>query len=105
MGEVRMDLYLKTQRWRYHRGNREVKKRILDEFCETHGYHRKAAARLLRQLPISDKKPKKLGKKKIYDPSILLEPLKKIWLATDQICGKRLKERSAHMVTALSQTS
>ncbi|HHQ4112781.1 TPA: hypothetical protein ACS3GE_002942 [Legionella pneumophila] len=44
-----MDLYLKTQRCRYHRGNREVKKRILDEFCETHGYHRKAAARLLRQ--------------------------------------------------------
>ncbi len=26
MGEVRMDLYLKTQRWRYRRGNREVKK-------------------------------------------------------------------------------
>ncbi|HAT1797417.1 TPA: integrase, partial [Legionella pneumophila] len=84
MGEVCMDLYLKTQRWRYRRGNREVKKRILDEFCETHGYHRKAAARLLRQLPISDQKPKKPGKKKIYDPSILLEPLKKIWLATDQ---------------------
>lgn len=92
MGEVRMDLYLKTQRCRYHRGNREVKKRILDEFCETHGYHRKAAARLLRQLPISDKKPKKPGKKKIYDPGVLLEPLKKIWLATDQMCGKRLKE-------------
>ncbi|HAT1808460.1 TPA: hypothetical protein NGG79_001200 [Legionella pneumophila] len=49
-----MDLYIKTQRWRYHRGNREMKKRILDEFCETYGYHRKAAARLLRQLPISD---------------------------------------------------
>ncbi len=92
MGEVCMDLYLKTQRWRYRRGNREVKKRILDEFCETHGYHRKAAARLLRQLPISDQKPKKPGKKKIYDPSILLDPLKKIWLATDQRCGKRLKE-------------
>ncbi|MFO2513925.1 integrase, partial [Legionella pneumophila serogroup 2] len=73
MGEVRMDLYLKTQRCRYHRGNREVKKRILDEFCETHGYHRKAAARLLRQLPISDRKPKKPGKKKTYDPGVLLE--------------------------------
>ena len=53
MGEVRMDLYLKTQRWRYRRGNRAVKKRILDEFCDTHGYHRKSAARLLRQLPIT----------------------------------------------------
>lgn len=92
MGELRMDLYLKTQRWRYRCGNRAVKKRMLDEFCETHGYHRKAAARLLRQLPISDQKPKKPGKKKTYEPGLLLEPLKKIWLATDQMCGKRLKE-------------
>ncbi len=92
MGELRMDLYLKTQRYRYHRGNRGLKKRILDDFCETYGYHRKAAARLLRQLPISDKKPKKRGKKKTYEPALLLEPLKKIWLATDQMCGKRLKQ-------------
>lgn len=91
MGELKMDLYLKTQRYRYRRGNRALKKRILDDFCETYGYHRKAAARLLRQPPISDKKPKRPGKKKIYEPSILLEPLKKIWLATDQMCGKRLK--------------
>lgn len=92
MGELKMDLYLKTQRYRYRRGNRALKKRILDDFCETYGYHRKAAARLLRQAPISDKKPKKRGKKKLYEPFILLEPLKKIWLATDQMCGKRLKQ-------------
>jgi len=90
MGAICMDLYLKTARWRYRRGNRAVKKRILDEFCETHGYHHKAASRLLRQAPISDKNPKKPGKKKTYDPDVLLEPLKKIWLATDQMCGKRL---------------
>ncbi|MFT4058193.1 MAG: integrase [Legionella sp.] len=86
-----MDLYLKTERLRYRRGNRAVKKRILDEFCETHVYHRKAAARLLRQAPISDRKPKKPGKKKTYEPAVLLEPLKTIWLATDQMCGKRLQ--------------
>ncbi len=92
MGEVKMELYLKTQRWRYRHGNRAVKKRMLDDFCETHGYHRKAAARLLRKPPIPDKNPQKPGKKKIYDPASLLEPLKKIWLATDQMCGKRLKQ-------------
>lgn len=91
MGAVCMDLYLKTQRCHYRRGNRAEKKRILDEFCETHGYHRKAAARLLRKALISDKDPKKRGKKKTYKPDVLLEPLKKIWLATDQMCGKRLK--------------
>lgn len=92
MGELRMDLYLKTQRYRYSRGNRGLKKQILDDFCETYGYHRKAASRLLRQPAISDKKPKKPGKKKTYEPRLLLEPLKKIWLATDQMCGKRLKQ-------------
>ncbi|SNV03465.1 Integrase core domain [Legionella waltersii] len=91
MGELRMDLYLKTLRWRYHRSNRAQKKCILDDFCKMHGYHRKAAARLLRELPISDKKPGRPGKKKTYDPAVLIEPLKKIWLATDQMCGKRLK--------------
>ncbi len=44
MGELRMDLYLKTQRYRYNRGNRALKKQILDDFCEPYGYHRKAAA-------------------------------------------------------------
>ena len=84
MGAICMDLYLKTERLRYRRGNRAAKKRILDQFCETYGYHRKAAARLLRQAPISDRKPQKPGKKKTYEPDVLLEPLKKIWLATDQ---------------------
>ncbi len=68
-----MDLYLKTKRCRYHRGNRTMKKRILDEFCETQSYHRKAAARLLRQAPIFDKKPKRPGKKKTYNPDVLLD--------------------------------
>lgn len=91
MGQLNMDLYLKIQRIKYQRGNRALKQRILDEFCETHHYHRKSAARLLRQLPIPDQAPKRAGKKKSYDPKILLEPLKKLWLASDQMCGKRLK--------------
>lgn len=92
MGALRMDLYLKILRYNYQQSNRVQKQRILDEFCETYGYHRKAAARLLRGLPIPDKKAKKPGKKKTYEPAVLSEPLKKIWLATDQMCGKRLKQ-------------
>lgn len=33
----------------------------------------------------------KRGRKKIYDPTVLLEPLRKIWFATDQMCSDRLK--------------
>ncbi|MBI2785833.1 MAG: hypothetical protein HYX60_05820 [Legionella longbeachae] len=66
MGELR--IYLNTQRWRYRNGNRAVKKRMLDEFCETHGYHRKGAARLLRQLPIPDQSLKNQVKRKPMSP-------------------------------------
>lgn len=31
------------------------------------------------------------GRPKIYQEQVYLEPLKRIWLATDQLCGKRLK--------------
>lgn len=92
MGAIIMDLYLKHQRSRYLRGNRAVKKQILDEFCNVHGYHRKSATRLLNQPPIPDKKRKNPGKNKQYEPEILLDPLKKLWLSTDQMCGKRLKQ-------------
>lgn len=92
MGAICMDLYLKHKRFRYQRGNRALKKQLLDEFCQTYGYHRKAAIRLLNGLAIPDKSPGHRGKQKVYKPEVLLEPLKKIWLATDQLCGKRLKE-------------
>jgi hypothetical protein len=87
-----MDLYIKHQRIRYQRGNRAQKKKILDEFCDAHHYHRKSATRLLNRPPIPDKRPQKPGKSKHYKPELLLKPLKDIWLATDQMCGKRLKE-------------
>lgn len=86
-----MDLYLKHQRTRYQRGNRAQKKEILDKFCETHHYHRKSATRLLNQYPIPDKSPCRPGKSKHYRPEVLLEPLKRLWLATGKMCGKRLK--------------
>jgi hypothetical protein len=60
------------------------------------GYHKKHAIRLLNQR----KKYIHRGKSKIketrgrpdkYPPSLFLEPLKRIWLSADQLCGKRLK--------------
>lgn len=63
---------------------------ILDEFCATNNYNRKSAIRLLTR-GLMGTKDKPVGRKKIYDPKILLDPLKAIWLATDQMCGPRLK--------------
>src|SRR5207248_9208715 len=75
---------------RYQRAGRPHKTRILDEFCATCGYHRKAALRLLnRPLPI--RVPKRSGPKITYDPVEVLPVLKAVWLASDQLCSKLLK--------------
>ncbi len=75
---------------RYLRGNRKVKGEVLDELCQTGGYHRKHAIRMLTKQAIGWRE-KPAGRKKKYDPKVLLAPIKQIWLATDQMCGKRLK--------------
>jgi len=75
---------------RYQRAGRAHKSRILDEFCATCGYHRKAALRLLHQ-PLRTTPPKRSGPKVSYDPAAVLPVLKAVWLASDQLCSKLLK--------------
>jgi hypothetical protein len=75
---------------RYQRAGRPHKRLILDEFCATCGYHRKAALRLLNR-PLSTGPPKRSGPKLIYDSVEVLPVLKAIWLASDQLCSKLLK--------------
>ena len=75
---------------RYQRAGRPHKQRILDEFCATCGYHRKAALRLLNR-PLLTTPPKRSGPKIIYDPAVVTPVLKVIWLASDQLCSKLLK--------------
>ena len=75
---------------RYQRAGRLYKTRILDEFCATCGYHRKAALRLLHR-PLPTAAPRRSGPKIIYDPATVLPVLKAVWLASDQLCSKLLK--------------
>jgi len=75
---------------RYQRAGRPHKQRILDEFCATCGYHRKAALRLLNR-PLPTAAPNRSGPKIIYDPVEVLPVLKTVWLASDQLCSKLLK--------------
>jgi transposase InsO family protein len=76
---------------RYQRAGRQHKGKILDEFCAVCGYHRKAALRLLHR-PAGRRVKRRPGPKPIYDAPKILGPLKTIWLASEQPCGKRLKE-------------
>ena len=76
---------------RYQRAGREHKRKILDEFCAVCGYHRKAALRLLNR-PLDRPPKRRPGPKPTYEPAQVLGPLKTIWLASEQLCSKRLVE-------------
>jgi hypothetical protein len=72
---------------RYQRVGRRFKSKILDEFCAVCGYTRKYAIGLLSRKP--RRRQRKPGPRRRYDGQVL-EPLKVIWLAAEQMCSKRL---------------
>ena len=77
---------------RYKRASRKEKTLILDEFCATCDYHRKHAIRLLKNFKRFTKpKLKKRGAPSVYNKPSITEPLKRIWLAANLPCSKRLK--------------
>ncbi len=88
MGKSERRAYLEAVKERYRKANRKGKAAILDEFCQVCSYNRKYAIRLLNR---QRKRPKRRsGRKPVYGSPEFLRALKRIWLATDQMCSKRL---------------
>lgn len=84
--------YLEAIYMRYKKASLKEKGAILDEFCLNCGYHRKHAVRVLNNFKRFIKpKPKKRGKPSKYNKPSVLEPLKRIYLAANLPCSKRLK--------------
>ena len=77
---------------RYKRADKKDKTLILDEFCATCGYHRKYAIRLLKRYKRFTKpRLKRRGAPSVYNKPSTTEPLKRIWLAANLPCSKRMK--------------
>src|SRR5215510_3236898 len=87
---------------RYQRASKKEKGKILNEFVESTGYHRKHASSLLsrhgkrvrvgpRTIIVGDIR-KRIRKKRepIYGAEVV-KALKQIWMILDMMCGKRLK--------------
>ena len=88
MGKKERRAYLEAVRDRYQQASKKAKAIILDEFCQVCGYNRKYAIRLLSR---RKKGPRRRpGRKPVYHLPELLTALKRIWLATDQMCSKKL---------------
>ena len=92
MGKLSMDLYLSSLSKRYKAANKKEKGIILTELCESSGYHKKHAIRLLNSaMTRRQSKKNRGGRPPVYTAALYLEPLKRIWFMSDQLCGKRLK--------------
>jgi len=91
--------YAQALRPRYAKAAKEEKSKMLDEFTQVTGFHRKAAIRLLNQ--VSRITPgKRRGRKRKYG-SAVVEALKEVWEASDRLCSKRLKPFIPEMAMVL----
>ena len=86
---------------RYRRSERVEKKKILDEFVELAGYHRKHAIRILSRERVGKSAAPGMATR-LYDEAVITA-LTIVWEAADRICGKRLKAVLATFVESMER--
>src|SRR5512135_1157200 len=92
---------LEALRERYGSVSKIEKSKILDEFIDIAGCHRKHAIRLLTGVnPVMSDTPK--PGRRIYSEAVR-EALVILWEAADRICGKRLKAILPGLISALER--
>jgi len=103
MSEITRKEVLIRMRRRYASAGLEYKGKLIDEAVELFGYHRKAAIRALGRTAVKAGVLHIRGRPREYDPEQLLKPLKVIWLAALQPCGKRLVSALPEWVPAYEE--
>ena len=93
--------YTEAVRWRYLKAMKKEKGRILDEFIQVSGYHRKAAIRLLHRDGLPGKR-KRLGRQRRYGNEVV-DALRQTWEASDRLCSKRLKPFLGELARVMRQ--
>jgi hypothetical protein len=85
---------------RYRAAGRNEKKKILDEFVQVTGFHRKHAIRALKRSRQEAREPRQRAR--IYNEAVR-EALTIVWEAADRICGKRLRQVIAGLIDAMER--
>lgn len=82
--------YFRAIRSRYQKASKELKQRILDEFCQNTKYNRKYAIRKLNAVPVREPKANKRRRKPVYGPQAI-SVIAEVWEAAGYPCSVRLK--------------
>lgn len=85
---------------RYRRASRAERSRILDEFSELTGYHRKHAIRVLCGRPGEPRK--RPPRNRVYDEAVRAM-LVVLWETSDRLCGKRLRALLPQLIEAMER--
>lgn len=96
---------IRTIRIRYKKSSKKDKKQILDELCQTTGYNRSYARRVLNtkeRRKKGSKKTIKIVRKRIYDAEVFYA-LQTIWRTASCICSSRLKENMSEFIRVLER--
>jgi len=78
---------------------REMKSRILDEYCRTLHCHRQAAIRALGRTP----QPRRRSGRRVQYDRGLVPTLERLWHISDRLCGKLLAAALPTLVPALER--
>ena len=87
---------------RYQGSCKRDKGRILDEFIAVTGHHRKQGVRLLGKSDNAVGQVLGVKGRRIYDETVL-EAVTLVWVASDHICGKRLKAALPYLVASMEK--
>jgi hypothetical protein len=85
---------------RYRAASRIDKQKILDEFTEVTGFHRKHAIRALRQQ--AKECSERPARPRLYHEAVV-QALTILWETADRICGKRLKPAIPALVESMER--
>jgi len=86
---------------RYRSASGKQKRKILDEFVASTGYHEKSAIRVLNGQPVKNRSRTR-NRPSIYDEAARVA-LIVMWEASDRVCGKRLKALMPILLPALER--
>ena len=95
--------YVEAVRGRYRRASKIEKGKILDEFTQVVGCHRKSAIRLLKGKRQSKGRRRRGGPRRYG--SAVVDALKMAWEATDRLCSKRLQPFLPELLPVLRRHS